>query len=192
MTTRCSWAENHPLLRAYHDGEWGVRTNDRLRLFEFIVLEGAQAGLSWLTVLKRRESYRQAFANFNPDVLALWSDNSMNDLVRHPGLIRNRAKITSVFTNARAFLSIEGEFGGFDRYLTTIVGAKTLVHHYQTENEIPAYDPLAETLSRDLRNRGFRFMGPTISYSYLQAIGMVMDHVTSCFRFQELMAKARN
>jgi DNA-3-methyladenine glycosylase I len=186
MLTRCLWAQTDPLLQAYHDLEWGVRTDDRNRLFEFLVLEGAQAGLSWLSVLKRREAYRQAFGHFNPDEVASWNEARVIELLERPGLIKNRSKMRSVLINAQAFLLVEEEFGSFKRYLTQMVGTDCIVHHFNHAQEIPAYDGVAKKLSRDMRHRGFSFVGPTICYSYLQAVGVVMDHVTSCFRYEEL------
>ncbi|PSR21752.1 MAG: DNA-3-methyladenine glycosylase I [Sulfobacillus acidophilus] len=192
MLTRCPWAETHPLLQAYHDVEWGVRTDDRYRLFEFLVLEGAQAGLSWITVLKRRTAYRQAWADFRPEVVATWNEDRVTDLLHEPGLIKNQAKIRSVLINARAFLCVEEEFGSFKRYLTHLVGTDAIVHHYHSSTEIPAYDQTATQLSRDLHQRGFQFVGPTICYSYLQAVGVMMDHLVGCFRYDELAQASVN
>ncbi len=179
---RCGWAESHPLLTAYHDDEWGVATRERERLFEFLILEGMQAGLSWLSVLKRRSAYRSAFKGFNPEVVAAWPANAIDGLLQDAGLIRNRAKLAAAMSNARAFLAVEAEFLGFDRYLQEMVGGR-VIHHYGDLAEVPAHDALSQRLSRDLGRRGFKFVGPTICYSYLQAIGLVMDHVTTCFRY---------
>lgn len=185
MPERCAWATTHPLLERYHDEEWGVPAHDRNRLFEFVILEGVQAGLSWLTVLKRRDAYREAMAGFDPEVVAGWSDADVADLLTYPGIIHNRAKIASHRLNARSFLGVEEEFGGFDRYLDRWIEG-VVVHRFRTAAEVPAQDSLAASLSRDLHRRGFRFFGPTICYSYLQAVGRVMDHVTDCFRYADL------
>lgn len=187
MCERCRWAVSHPLLLAYHDQEWGVPTHERTRLYEFLVLEGAQAGLSWLTVLKRRDAYREAFSGFDPDRVAEWTEADVVRLLQCPGLIRNRSKITSSVANARAFRMVEQEFGGFDAYLDRMVGGAPIIHHYREDDQVPPFDALSQALSHDLGRRGFRFVGPTICYSYLQAVGVVMDHVTSCFRYQELL-----
>lgn len=186
MPERCAWAQNHPLLQSYHDEEWGVVTRDRGRLYEFLVLEGAQAGLSWLTVLKRRDAYRDALAGFDPDIVSRWDEGEVERLLGFPGLIHNRAKIASHLRNARHFLAVEDEFGGFDQYLYQWTEQQVIVHRYESERQVPATDALAQAMSRDLVKRGFGFVGPTICYSYLQAIGLIMDHVTGCFRFHEL------
>lgn len=189
LVNRCRWAEAHPLLLAYHDAEWGVLSRQRRHLFEFLVLEGAQAGLSWLTILKRREAYRQAFADFDPDAVASWDETQVDELLRNDALIRNRAKMVSALGNARAFVRVEQEYGGFDRYLDEIIGETPIIHRFESDDQVPACDASSEALSRDLKRRGFRFVGPTICYSFLQSVGRVMDHVTSCYRHDEL-AKA--
>jgi len=186
MRQRCGWAKSHPLLETYHDREWGVPTHDRSRLYEFLVLEGAQAGLSWLTVLKRREAYAQALDGFNPDTVSALGDFEVEEWMTYPGLIHHRGKIRSHLRNARAFLEVEQEWGGFDTYLRQIVGGSSLIHRYTDDQEVPSYDGVSEELSRDLRRRGFQFVGPTICYSYLQATGFVMDHIISCYRYSEL------
>lgn len=185
MLVRCHWAETHPLLTDYHDREWGVQNRDRSHLYEFLILEGAQAGLSWLSVLTRRTAYREAFLGFDPDRVARWGDVDVDRLIQHAGLIKNRSKLRSAINNARQFLEVEAAYGGFDRYLDTVTPGHT-IHHFSADGALPSNDSASNALSRDLRLRGFSFVGPTICYSYLQAVGWVMDHVTSCFRYQEL------
>lgn len=181
MKQKCGWAYGHPLLESYHDVEWGVFNPDRQHLFEFLVLEGAQAGLSWLSILKRRDAYREAFDGFDPDRLASWRTERAESLLEHPGIIRNRAKIASVSRNATAFLRVEEAYGGFDRYLLEQVGGSPIVHHFESDGDVPAEDAVSQRLSRDLRRRGFQFVGPVICYSYLQAVGLYRDHLTTCF-----------
>lgn len=183
--TRCDWADGHPLLEAYHDQEWGTLTRRRETLFEFMVLEGAQAGLSWLSVLKRRTGYREAFKDFRPEAVAEFGDAEATALLENPHIIRNRAKIRSAISNARLFLAVEEVFDGFDRYLDTMTGGP-ICHHYQDQSQVPVSDVISQRLSRDLVRRGFAFMGPTICYSYLEAVGWFMDHVTNCYRYAEL------
>ncbi|NMP23347.1 DNA-3-methyladenine glycosylase I [Sulfobacillus harzensis] len=184
--TRCEWADGHPLLRDYHDQEWGVFTRDRERLFEMLILESVQAGLSWLTVLKRRPAYREAFQGFRPEVAAAWTDQQLADFMNTPGIIHNRAKIASHRSNAQAFLLVEEEFGGFDQYLLQWTGHGVLHHAFEKPEQVPAQSPESERLSRDLMKRGFRFVGPTICYSFLQAIGLATDHLIGCFRYTQL------
>jgi DNA-3-methyladenine glycosylase I len=178
---RCGWCGNDPLYQAYHDQEWGVPVHDDLRLFEFLTLEGAQAGLSWITVLRRRDSYRRAFAGFDPASVAGFSPETAAQLLQDPGIIRNRLKIASTISNAQAFLKVQGEFGHFDRYLWNFVDGQPRVNHWATLAEVPAVTPQAEALSKDLKRRGFRFVGPTIIYAFMQATGMVDDHVADCW-----------
>jgi DNA-3-methyladenine glycosylase I len=182
---RCSW-ETGDLLRAYHDEEWGVPVHDDRRQFEFLTLEGAQAGLSWLTVLKRRDGYRRAFAGFDPAVVAAFDVARLDTLVQDPGIIRHRAKIESTVTNARAVLAVAEEFGTFDAYVWGFVGDEVIQNHRRQGQALPGFTPLSKQLSADLRRRGFRFVGPTVIYAHLQAAGLVQDHVTSCFRSSEL------
>jgi len=182
---RCAWAQSE-LMIAYHDLEWGVPLhNDRL-LFEFLVLEGAQAGLSWSTILQRREGYRQAFDGFDPAVVASYPIAKIDALLLDSRIIRNRLKIEAAVQNARAFLQIQKEYTSFDVFLWQFTGGKPLQNHWQSLSEIPAQTSLAEELSRTLRSRGMKFVGPTICYAYMQAVGLVNDHVISCFRHQEL------
>jgi DNA-3-methyladenine glycosylase I len=183
---RCDWCGEDPLYVAYHDEEWGVPVHDDRRLFEFLVLEGAQAGLSWLTILRKREGYRGAFSGFDPEAVARYDGRTLRRLLRNPGIVRNRLKIESAIANARAFLAVQDEFGSFDAYVWRFVDGRPRRNAWRTMSEIPAVTPEAETLSRDLRSRGFRFVGPTICYAHMQATGMVNDHVVGCFRYREV------
>jgi DNA-3-methyladenine glycosylase I len=171
---------------AYHDREWGVPLHDDRRLFEFLILEGAQAGLSWATILKKRDSYRRAFSRFNPGLVARYDSRKTAALLRNPGIVRNRLKIQAAILNARAFLQVQKEFGSFDRYLWEFVGGRPRVNRWRRLDQIPARTPEAEALSRDLRRRGFRFVGPTICYAFMQAVGLVNDHLVQCFRHEQL------
>ena len=178
-----------PLYLAYHDEEWGVPVHDDRLLFEFLVLEGAQAGLSWLTILRKREGYRQAFAGFDPATVAAFGPADVERLLADPGIVRNRLKIESAIDNARAFLRVQEEFGSFDAYVWGFVGGETIQNEWRTMAEIPAKTPEAERMSADLKKRGFRFVGPTICYAHMQATGMVNDHTVDCFRYPELQAR---
>lgn len=182
---RCAWARDE-LLAAYHDAEWGVPVHDDRRHFEFLVLEGAQAGLSWLTILKRREGYRTAFAQFDPARVARFTGARVEKLLTDPGIIRNRAKVESTVRNAQAFLDVQREFGTFDSYLWDFVDGAPVVNRWRRLEQIPAVTPLSERVSADLRRRGFRFVGPTVVYSHLQAAGLVNDHLVGCFRYADL------
>jgi DNA-3-methyladenine glycosylase I len=182
---RCAWA-NGPWLEPYHDEEWGVPVHDDRTHFEFLTLEGAQAGLSWLTILKRRDGYRRAFAGFDPAKVARFTSTRVERLLADPGIIRNRAKVTSAVSNAAAFLAVQEELGSFDDYLWGFVDGAPVVNRWRRIEQIPATTELSETVSADLRRRGFRFCGPTVCYSHLQATGLVMDHVTGCFRYPQL------
>jgi DNA-3-methyladenine glycosylase I len=182
---RCRWATG-PWLTPYHDQEWGVPVHDDRRHFELIVLEGAQAGLSWLTVLRRRDGYRRAFADFDPEVVAGFGPDRIDALVGDPGIIRHRGKIEATVTNAAAFMEVQALYGSFDEYLWGFVDGRAVVNRWGPTDRIPATTPLAERISKDLRRRGLRFVGPTICYAYLQATGLVMDHLTSCFRYPAL------
>ncbi len=184
---RCAWCGDNPLYVKYHDEEWGVPVHDDRKLFEFLILEGAQAGLSWLTILKRREGYRKAFASFNPEKVARFTEKKVAKLLLDKGIIRNRLKITAAITNARAFLKIREEFGSFDKYSGQFVEGKQKVNKFKTMEQIPATSPESDAFSKDLKKKGFKFVGPTIIYAHMQAVGMVNDHVTSCFRYKEVM-----
>lgn len=184
--TRCAWAGSDPLYQDYHDREWGVPVHDDRLLFEFLILEGAQAGLSWITILRKREAYRAAFAGFDPETVASFDDARVAELLQNPGIVRNRLKVASAITNARAFLAVQEEFGSFDTYLWRFVNGQPIQNAWQNIKEIPASTPLSDTLSRDLKQRGFRFVGSTICYAHMQAVGMVNDHTVDCFRWLEL------
>ena len=179
--TRCGWAST-PLSIAYHDDEWGVPVHDDRVLFEFITLEGAQAGLSWETILKKRETYREAFADFDPAKVARFTPARVERLLQNPGIVRNRLKIESTVTNAKAFLAVQKEFGSFDAYVWRFVNGSPLSNRRRTMKDLPARTPESDALSRDLAKRGFRFVGSTICYAFMQAVGMVDDHIEGCFR----------
>ncbi len=183
---RCEWARNE-LGVAYHDNEWGVPVHDDRRLFEFLILEGAQAGLSWDTILAKRENYREAFDGFNPEKVASYGEAKFAELVENAGIVRNRLKIRSATRNAKAFLRVKEEFGSFDVYIWGFVGGKPLVNKFKSLGDIPATTEISDEMSRDLKRRNFNFVGSTICYAFMQATGMVNDHVTSCFRYKELM-----
>lgn len=185
---RCPWAGTDPLYVAYHDQEWGVPVHDDRTLFEFLILEGAQAGLSWSTILKKRDNYRRAFDGFDPRVVAAYNEAKVAELLADAGIVRNRAKIASAIGNARAFLAIQEEFGSFDAYVWRFVDGRPIQNHWQSLSEVPAETAESRALSKDLKRRGFRFVGPTIIYAFMQAVGMVNDHLVSCFRYGELSA----
>jgi DNA-3-methyladenine glycosylase I len=183
---RCSWAGQDALYLAYHDREWGVPVHDDRLLFEFLILEGAQAGLSWRTILGKRERYREVFAGFEPAKVARFDARKLERLLADPGIVRNRAKVASAVANARAFLAVQKECGSFDRYLWAFVGGAPIQNRWRTLAEVPAETAESRALSKDLRGRGFNFIGPTICYAFMQAVGMVNDHSVDCFRHREL------
>jgi DNA-3-methyladenine glycosylase I len=183
---RCPWATSDPIYVRYHDEEWGVPLHDDRMLFEFLVLEGAQAGLNWLMILNKRDNYRKAFGQFDPRKVARYGEPQIRRLLNNEGIVRNRLKIESAIQNARAFLRVQEEFGSFDEYIWRFVDGKPIVNRWKSDGEIPAKTPLSQTISRDLIQRGFRFVGPTIVYAHMQATGLVQDHLTSCFRYQDL------
>ena len=185
-TARCPWCGDDPLYVDYHDREWGVPVRDDRTLFEFLTLEGAQAGLSWLTILRKREAYRKAFAAFDPVQIASWGDAAVARLMADPGIVRNRLKIEAAVGNARAFLDVQRAFGSFADYIWRFVDGRPIQGTSRSIADLPATTPLAQTISRDLKQRGFRFVGPTIVYAHMQATGMVNDHLVSCFRHREL------
>jgi len=187
---RCSWAKND-LAIAYHDGEWGRPVRDDRALFEFLVLEGAQAGLSWDTILRKRERYRHCFANFEPARVARFSARTVDRLMLDAGIVRNRRKILSAIGNAEAFLAVQREFGSFATYIWSFTGGKPLVNAPRDMRNVPAKTALSDAVSKDLRARGFSFVGSTIVYSYLQAVGIVNDHLTSCFRYKKPIKRSR-
>ncbi len=182
---RCPWPTTE-LYVAYHDEEWGVPVHDDQRLFEFLVLEGAQAGLSWETILRKREAYRRAFAGFDPARVAAFGPGDVERLLGDAGIVRNRRKVESAVANARAFLAVQREFGSFDNYVWRFVGGRPVRNAWRAMAEVPARTPESEAMSRDLRRRGFGFVGPTICYAFMQAVGMVNDHLVGCFRHREL------
>lgn len=184
---RCAWVTDDPLYIEYHDREWGVPVCDDRRLFEFLVLESAQAGLSWLTILKKRENYRRAFAGFDPEKVARFNKRSIERLLGDAGIVRNRLKIEAAINNARCFLEVQGEFGSFAEYAWSFVGGKPIQNRWRRDADIPAITPEAEAWANDLKRRGFRFLGPTICYAHMQATGMVNDHLTGCFRYRQVM-----
>ncbi len=186
LRERCSWADSYPLYSAYHDEEWGVPLHDDMKLFEFLVLNGAQAGLSWITILKKRRNYRKAFDNFDAAKIAEYGPKEVERLLSTDGIIRNRMKIESAISNARAFLGAQKEFGTFDKYVWQFVSHKSKKNRRETDEEIPAVTPESEAMGKDLKKRGFSFVGPTICYAFMQATGMVNDHTISCFRYKEL------
>jgi len=184
---RCNWAEGKgDLYREYHDTEWGVPVHDDRRHFEFLILEGAQAGLSWSTVLNKRDAYRKAFAGFDPEKVARFDAKKLESLLQNPGIIRNRLKINAAVINARAFLAVQEEFGTFDAYVWRFAGGKPILNKRKTMKDIPATSAESDALSNDLKKRGFKFVGSTIVYAHMQAVGMVNDHIMSCFRYRAL------
>ncbi|MDP8930689.1 MAG: DNA-3-methyladenine glycosylase I [Actinomycetota bacterium] len=188
MRERCDWAVGDPLYLAYHDEEWGVPSHDDRHLFEMLILGGAQAGLSWSTILKKREGYRTAFAGFEPAAVARFDDATVERLLHDPGIVRNRLKIESAVTNARAALAVQEEHGSLDVYLWGFVGGSPRQNRWRSTQETPTQTPESAAMSKDLKRRGFRFVGPTICYAYMQAVGLVNDHTASCFRHRQLAA----
>ena len=180
---RCAWAGNDPLYTAYHDDEWGIPVHDDRKLFEMLTLEGAQAGLSWITILRKRENYRAAFDQFDPAVVAAYDDEKIAQLLQDPGIVRNRLKIRGTVQNARAYLQVQREFGSFDRYIWQFVDGTPLDNARTGMGDIPAKTPLSDAISKDLKKRGFTFVGSTIIYAHMQATGMVNDHVVTCHRY---------
>ena len=187
MKKRCAWVdENNDLYIEYHDKEWGVPVYDDRVLFEFLILEGAQAGLSWLTILQKREGYRKAFKNFDVKKVAKMTDKDVEKLLENPNIVRNRLKVNATIINAQRFIEVQKEFGSFSNYQWEFVGGKPIKNAWKTIKEVPAVTNEAEAFSKDLKKRGFKFVGPTIMYAYMQAIGMVNDHTVDCFRYNEV------
>jgi DNA-3-methyladenine glycosylase I len=184
---RCPWPGTDEMYIKYHDEEWGVPVHDDQKHFEFLILEGAQAGLSWSTILKRRENYRKAYDNFDPAKVAKYDDAKIAELLANAGIIRNRKKIESSINNARLFLEVQKEFGSFDHYIWSFVNHKPVINSWKTLSEIPAKTDLSDRISKDLKKRNFSFVGSTIIYAHIQAIGLVNDHLVSCFRYRELI-----
>ncbi len=187
---RCGWSDDGEMMRHYHDTEWGVPVHDDRKLFEFLILDGFQAGLSWLIILKKREAFRLAFDRFDPQKVARYGEDRVTVLLADPGIVRNRLKINAAVSNARAFLKVQEEFGSFDSYFWGFVGGKMKVNAWETLSQIPAVTPEAERMSKDLRQRGFKFVGPAICYAVMQSAGLVNDHLVSCFRYQEVQKLA--
>lgn len=187
---RCTWAEGDALDIEYHDTEWGVPVHDDRVLFEFLILESAQAGLSWRTILHKRDTYRRAFAHFNPQRVARFGAKDTERLMQDPGIVRNRLKIESAIGNARAFLKIQREFGSFDAYLWDFVGGEPVINRWRHMRDVPASTPASDALSQSLKRHGFRFIGTTICYAYMQAVGVINDHLIECFRHPECQAQS--
>ena len=186
---RCAWAESDALCLEYHDREWGIPVHGDRHLFEMLILEGAQAGLSWITILKKRENYRAAYDNFEPDRVARYTARKKESLLKNEGIVRNRLKIEASVLNAKSFLAIQDEFGSFDKYIWQFVGGKQIVNRRKQLSDIPASTPDSDAMSKDLKKRGFKFVGSTICYAFMQAVGMVDDHEMSCFRYQAKQRK---
>jgi DNA-3-methyladenine glycosylase I len=191
MKNRCGWTGSDPLYIKYHDTEWGVPIHNDRKLFEFLLLEGAQAGLSWITILRKRENYRQAFGRFDPEKIARYGKRTIRELLLNDGIVRNRLKIEAAVQNARAFLHLREECGSFSTWVWKFVDGRQLQHAWKKLKDIPAATAESEAMSRELRKRGFNFVGPTICYAFMQATGMVNDHLTSCFRYNEVKKSAR-
>ena len=192
MCERCNWSTSNPLMIKYHDEEWGVPLHDDRKLFEFFVLEGFQAGLSWQIVLNKREGFRKAFDFFNPEIVANYDQQKMEELMNNTSIIRNRLKIAACVNNARRFLEVQKEFGSFDNYIWKFVDYKPVINRFTELSEIPAKTLLSDKISNDLKKRGFKFVGSTVIYAHMQATGMVNDHLTFCFRYQEINSKFKS
>jgi len=183
---RCKWSVSDPIYIKYHDKEWGAPVHNDRKLFEMIILDGAQAGLSWLTILRKRENYRKAFDNFDPKKVAMYDKRKIAQLLKNAGIIRNKLKVESSVTNAQAFLKVREEFRTFDRYIWQFVNGKTIVNSWKDLKQVPAFTKESDAMSKDLKNRGFKFVGSTICYAFMQAAGLVNDHTIDCFRYKEL------
>ncbi|MCW8884022.1 MAG: DNA-3-methyladenine glycosylase I [Motiliproteus sp.] len=187
VITRCDWCEGSEAYRRYHDQEWGVPLHDDQRLFEFLILEGAQAGLSWSTILNKRDGYRQLYHDFDPETVARFDEVTVERLLTNPAIVRNRLKVESSVRNAQAFLEIQQKYGSFDRYIWDFVDGQSIQNHWHSLDQVPASTAISEQMSKALKKVGFRFVGPTICYAFMQATGMVNDHLTGCFRHSELL-----
>lgn len=183
---RCAWVGSNPLYIEYHDTEWGVTIYDDQKLFEFLILETFQAGLSWITVLRKRENFRDAFDNFNYKKISQYGDSKFDELIQNAGIIRNKLKIKATISNAQAFIKIQNEFGSFSKYIWQFVNDKPIINKWKTINEVPATTELSDIISKDMKKRGFKFVGSTVLYAHMQATGMVNDHTTDCFRHKEV------
>ena len=186
MRRSCDWPADNPLMAEYHDTEWGVPVHDDRKLFEFLVLDAAQAGLSWLTVLKKRKNYRKAFRQFDPEKVARFKAREIEGLLADPGIIRNRLKVESAVSNAKAMLEVQNEFGSFDSYIWGFTGGRTIKNAWKKLDQLPAESEESRAMSRDMKKRGFKFCGPVICYAFMQAAGMVNDHLVHCFRYMEV------
>ena len=186
MKSRCGWSATDALYIKYHDTEWGVPVHNDRKLFEFLILDGAQAGLSWITILKKRQNYRKAFDHFDPHKIAGYDTRKVSELLSNEGIVRNKLKINAAIQNAVSFLAVQKEFGSFDNYIWRFVGGQTIKNKWNSLEEIPAQTPESAAMSADLKNRGFKFVGPTICYAFMQAAGLVNDHVVDCFRYEEV------
>ncbi|MFX1571478.1 MAG: DNA-3-methyladenine glycosylase I [Promethearchaeota archaeon] len=191
MINRCSWVGDNPQMREYHDKEWGTPIHDDRLLFEFLNLEGAQAGLNWTTILRKRENYRKAFNDFDAQKIVNYNEKIIEELLNNEGIIRNRRKIEAVISNAKAFLKVKKEYGSFDKYIWKFVGHKQIINNFKDLSELPSKTEISEQMSKDLKKRGFKFVGPTICYAFMQAVGMVNDHVIDCFRYEEINQKVK-
>ena len=189
---RCEWANKSEFEQSYHDNEWGVAIHDDRSLLEFLVLEGAQAGLSWSTILRKREGYKKAFGNFDARKISRYSEKDVSRLLVNPEIIRNRLKISATITNARMFLQVQEQFGSFDHYIWQFVNGRPIQNSWEKTTDIPSSTPESDAMSKDLQKRGFKFVGTTICYAFMQAVGMVNDHVVSCFRYEELKNKGKH
>jgi DNA-3-methyladenine glycosylase I len=186
MLKRCNWVPDDSLYQKYHDEEWGVPVHDDRTLFEFLILEGAQAGLSWATILKKRDNYRAVFDRFDAKKIARYDDQKIQELLANPGIVRNRLKVQAAIQNARTFLEVQKEFDSFDAYIWQFVGGKPIVNRWKTLKELPAHTAESDAMSKDLKKRGFKFVGSTICYAFMQAVGMVNDHIVDCFRYRQV------
>ena len=187
IKTRCAWPADNPLMIKYHDKEWGVSVHNDRKLFEFLLLEGFQAGLSWMTILKKRESFRKAFDNFDFNKVVFYKKRNIDSLMKDAGIIRNKLKIESAVTNAKALIEVRKQFGTFDKYIWGFVNYKPIINNHKRLNEIPASTNLSDLISKDLKKRGFKFVGTTIIYAHMQATGMVNDHTTDCYRYKQII-----
>lgn len=188
MKKRCFWATAHPIEQEYHDKEWGVPLHDEQKLFEFLCLEGAQAGLSWLTILQKRENYRKAFDDFDVQKVAQYDQKKIEELLANAGIVRNKLKVNAFISNAKAFIEVQKEHGSFEKYIWSFVNGTPIQNRWKNHEDIPASTPLSEQISKELKKKGFKFVGPTICYAFMQAVGMVNDHTVDCFRYREVQS----